>query len=178
VPKLTATFVARLPNPATGTRKHWDTEVRGFGLFAGKRSKTWYFQRDFGGQTRRVLIGRYPVISAAAALTLALDMSRGAGKAFQTGAPTLEWAMETYLGRPKLRSDAFKANVRGYLNNHLRDWMRLPLDEITRSMVVARHGQLARIPVGANHMFRALRSIWNHARRTHDLPEAPIVAIE
>jgi uncharacterized protein with NRDE domain len=67
VPKLTATFVAKLPNPATGTRKHWDTEVRGFGLFAGKRSKTWYFQRDFGGQTRRLLIGRYPVISASAA---------------------------------------------------------------------------------------------------------------
>jgi integrase len=56
--------------------------------------------------------------------------------------------------------------------------MRLPLDEITRSMVVARHGQLAQIPVGANHMFRALRSIWNHARRTHDLQEAPTVAIE
>lgn len=182
MPKLTETFVAKLPNPGTGTRKHWDTEVRGFGLFAGKRSKTWYFQRDVGGQTRRVLIGRYPVISAAAARqaaqTLALDMSRGAGKVFQTGAPILEWALETYLARPKLRSDAFKATVRGYMRNHLGDWMRLPLDEITRSMVVARHGQLAQIPVGANHMFRALRSIWNHARRTHDLPEAPTVAIE
>jgi hypothetical protein len=67
MPKLTETFVAKIPNPGAGTRKHWDTEVRGFGLFAGKRSKTWYFQRDIGGQTRRVLIGRYPVISAAAA---------------------------------------------------------------------------------------------------------------
>ena len=27
-------------------------------------------------------------------------------------------------------------------------------------------------------MFRALRSIWNHARRTADLPEPPTLAIE
>jgi integrase len=45
-------------------------------------------------------------------------------------------------------------------------------------MVVARHGQLAHIPSGANHIFRAFRSIWNHARRTSDLPEPPTLAIE
>jgi integrase len=182
MPKLTETFAAKLALPESGTRKYWDTEVKGFGLFAGKRSKTWYYQRDVGGRTRRILIGRHPVISAAAARqaaqTLALDMSRGAGKVFQTGAPTLQQAMTAYLSRPKLRSEAFKATVRSGLNNHLRDWLRLPLDEITRSMVVARHGQLAHIPSGANHIFRAFRSIWNHARRTSDLPEPPTLAIE
>jgi integrase len=182
MPKLTETFAAKLAHPDSGTRKYWDSEVKGFGLFVGKRSKTWYFQRDVGGQTRRTLIGRYPVISAAAARqaaqTLALDMSRGAGKVFQTGAPTLEQAMIAYLSRPKLRSESFKATVRSYMNNHLRDWLRLPLDEITRSMVAARHGQLTHIPSGANHIFRAFRSIWNHARRTAELPETPTLAIE
>lgn len=180
--KLTETLAAKLSHPASGTWKHWDTEVRGFGLFVGKRSKTWYYQRDVGGRTRRVLIGRYPAISAAAARqtaqTLALDMSRGAGKAFQSGAPTLEQAMKSYLARPKLRSEAFKGTVRSYVKNHLHDWLRLPLDEITRPMVVARHSQLTHIPSGANHIFRTFRSIWNHARRTSALPEAPTVAIE
>jgi len=182
MPKLTETFAAKLAHPESGTRKYWDSEVKGFGLFVGKRSKTWYFQRDVGGQTRRTLIGRYPVISAAAARqaaqTLALDMSRGAGKVFQTGAPTFERAMESYIARPKLRSEAFKNSVRGSIRVHLGDWLRLPLDEITRSMVAARHGQLEHIPSGANHMFRAFRSIWNHARRTSELPETPTLAIE
>jgi integrase len=45
-------------------------------------------------------------------------------------------------------------------------------------MVVARHAELRAIPSGANHLLRQLRSIWNHARRTHDLPESPTLAIE
>ena len=158
------------------------TEIKGLGLFIGKKAKTWYFQRDVGGQTRRVLIGRYPVISSAAARqaarSLALDMSRGVGKIYQAEAPTLEVAIEAYLARPKLRSDRGKQNLQGQLHKHLRDWLRLPLDQITKSMVVARHAELHAIPSGANHALRQLRSIWNHARRTHDLPEAPTLAIE
>ena len=37
-------------------------------LFVGKGSKTWYFQKDVAGHTRRVLIGRFPLISAQTAL--------------------------------------------------------------------------------------------------------------
>ena len=48
MPKLTETFAAKLPYSADGTRKYWDTEVKGFGLWAGKRSKTWYYQPDVG----------------------------------------------------------------------------------------------------------------------------------
>ena len=102
--KLTETFAREAPHSASGTRKHWVSEIKGLGFFVGKTAKAWYFQRDVDGQTRRVLIGRYPVISAAAARqaaqSLAVDMSRGVGKIYQTGAPTLEAAIETYLARP------------------------------------------------------------------------------
>ena len=151
-------------------------------LFVGKRSKTWYFQKDVGGQTKRVLIGRYPVISTQAArqtaMELALEMGRGAGKVAQIGAPTLAAAMEIYLARPKLRSDSYRLGVRAYMENQLKDWLRLPLDEISKSMVVRRHQQLANFPSTANHALRYFRSIYNHARRTHDLPECPTMAIE
>ncbi len=134
MPKLTETYAGKIPNPVSGTKKYWDSEIKGLGLFVGKRTKTWYFQKDIGGRTRRVLIGRFPIIAAAAARqaaqSLALDMSRGAGKVFQTGAPTLERAMEAYLARPKLRSETGKHVVRQQLHKHLGDWMRLPLDEL------------------------------------------------
>ena len=182
MPKLTETFARKVPQTKTGTDKHWDSEVKGLVLFVGKRSKTWYFQRDVGGQTKRVLIGRFPIISAQAArqtaMGLALEWGRGAGKMIQIGAPTLQDAMEVYLARPKLRSEEYKRGVRDGLNKHCKDWLRLPLDEITKPMVVRRHQELGKHPVGANRTLRMVRSIWNHARRTYDLPESPTMAIE
>ncbi|MGR3384145.1 tyrosine-type recombinase/integrase [Roseovarius indicus] len=182
MPKLTETFARKVPQTKSGTDKHWDSEVRGLVLFVGKKSKTWYYQKDVGGQTRRVLIGRFPVISADAArqtaLGFALDWGRGAGKKTQIGAPTLAAAMEAYLARPRLRSETHKHNVRQQFDLHLKDWMRLPLDEISKSMVVERHRSMAATPSAANHTLKMFRTVWNHARRIHDLPEAPTMAIE
>ena len=140
-------------------------------LFTGKRTKAWYFQKNVGGHTKRILIGRYPTISADAArktaLGLSLEMSRGAGKQVQTGAPLLKDAIEAYLARPRLRSEVHKHGVRSQLHNKLKDWLWLPLDEISKSMVVERHRVMAKVPSAANHTFRQFRTIWNHARRTH-----------
>lgn len=182
MPKLTETFARKLPQSKTGTDKHWDGDIKGLVLFVGKRSKTWYFQKDVGGQTKRILIGRFPIISAQAArqtaLGFALEMGRGAGKVAQIGAPTLSAAMEAYLARPKLRSESHKNGTRTQLELHLKDWMRLPLDEITKAMVVRCHQDMAKTPSGANHVLRSFRTIYNHARRTYDLAECPTMAIE
>jgi integrase len=182
MPKLSETFATKLPQAKTGTDKYWDAEIKGLVLFVGKRSKTWYFQKDVGGQTKRILIGRFPTISVQAArqtaLGFALEMGRGAGKVAQIGAPTLEQAMEVYLARPKLRSDIHKNGTRQQIRLHLKDWLRLPLDEITKAMVVRRHQDMAGTPSGANHLLRNFRTIYNHARRTHDLAECPTMAIE
>lgn len=182
MPKLTETFVRNIPQSTTGTAKHWDNEIKGLVLFVGKRSKTWYFQKDIGGQTKRVLIGRFPVISAATArqtaLGFALDWGRGAGKLIQIGAPTLRDAMEAYLARPKLRSDAHKLSVRQQFELHLKEWLLLPLDEVTKQMVVVKHQSLASRPSAANHTLKYFRTVYNHARRTYDLPECPTMAIE
>jgi integrase len=182
MPKLTETFVKKLPHAKDGTDKYWDVEIKGLVLFVGKRSKTWYFQKDVGGQTKRILIGRFPIISAQAArqtaLGFALEMGRGAGKVAQIGTPTLEVAMEVYLARPKLRSENHKTGTRAQLAHHLKDWMRLPLDEISRSMVVRRHQEMSGSPSAANHVLRSFRAIYNHARRTCDLAECPTMAIE
>ena len=191
MPKLTETFARTAKFTSGGTDTHWDGEVRGFGLFVGKRSKTWYDQRDVAGRTVRKKIGRFPLIGAAAARQAAqahaLEMSPGSGKVYQQGAPTLAEAMETYLVRPKLRSEEHAKGVRRQMERHLGDWLGLPLDEITRAMVVRRHGDMAtyrragetlRRPSEANHTFRNFRSIDNHARRAYPLPETPTNAIE
>lgn len=182
MPKLTETYATKLPHSQSGTDKYWDSELKGLVLFVGKKAKTWYFQKDVGGQTRRVLIGRFPTISAQVArqtaMGLALEMSRGAGKSLQIGAPTLQDALEAYLARPKLRSESHKVTLRQQFDLHLKDWLRLPLDEITKPMVVDRHRSMAAQPSSANHTLKYFRTVWNHARRVCDLPESPTVAIE
>ena len=182
MPKLTETFARKLPYSSSGTNRHWDAEIKGLVLYVGKRSKTWYFQKDVGGQTKRALIGRYPVITAETARQSALELSlawgRGTGKHIQLSAPTLEAAMDVYLARPKLRSEAHKIGLEQQFRRHLKDWLRLPLDEISRQMVVDRHRSMAATPSSANHVFKYFRTVWNHARRVHDLPECPTVAIE
>lgn len=125
--------------------------------------KNRYFQKDIGGKTRRTLIGRFPIISAQAArqtaLELSLQMARGAGKAVQIGAPTLQASMESYLARPKLRSEAHKLSIRQLFDNHLSDWMKLRLDEISKSQVVDRHRALASAPSTANHTQKYFRTV-------------------
>jgi integrase len=182
MPKLTETFTSTLPHSKSGTQKYWDTEIKGFVLFVGKRSKTWYYQRDVGGRTQRALIGRYLVITASTArqtaLGFALEWGRGAGKVIQIGAPTLARAMDDYLARPKLRSEAHRLGLRQQFEHHLKEWLNLPLDEITKGMAVAKHRSLSSTPSAANHLLKYFRTVWNHARRTTDLPECPTMAIE
>lgn len=93
MPKLTDTFAKNAP-----TKNHWDSEIRGFGLFVGKRAKTWVFQRDIGGKTKRVRIGPYPTIPAAdvrrTANELAFQFARGAGKKAMQRVPTLRVALD------------------------------------------------------------------------------------
>jgi hypothetical protein len=80
MPKLTETFVRGLPQATSGTRKFWDSEVKGLALFVGQRAKTWYFQKDVGGQTKRILIGHNPAISAQIARQTSLGLRARMGQ--------------------------------------------------------------------------------------------------
>ncbi|MCU0827662.1 MAG: Arm DNA-binding domain-containing protein [Tabrizicola sp.] len=90
IPKLTKTIVSKLPFAKVGTQKHRDSEVKGLVLSVGKASQTVYFQKDAGGQTRRVMIGSYPSIFVSAARETTLEFMlvcvRGACKSIQIGA--------------------------------------------------------------------------------------------
>lgn len=179
--KLTETSCKGAPANA----KLWDLEVKGFALFTGKTTKTFYFQKDVHGKTTRVKIGNFPEVSAGIARGEAIQMAAehatgvAAKKLMAKRIPTVEDATTAYLARPKLRSDHNKELVKKQVHSHLKDWLKKPLDEITKDMCVKAHARIA--PNGqraANHVLKSFRSIYNHARRVHDLPECPTMAIE
>lgn len=193
--KLTETACKKAPANA----KLWDTEIKGFALFTGKTTKTFYFQKDVKGLTQRIKIGNYPLIDAfdarVAALELATDHATGvaAKKLTAKKTPTLEEALERYLARAKLRSEHNKDIVGSQIKSHLKAWLKLPLDEITRSMCVEAHDRISVERKGkdsrgrpkqiggqraANHTLKTFRSIYNHALKTFELPVCPTIAIE
>ncbi len=51
----------------------------------------------------------------------------------------MQEAMEVFVARPKLRTQNHKENIQSLFHNHFSDWLKLPLDEIDRRMVVERH---------------------------------------
>ena len=53
MPKITDTACKN----ALPDAKVWDSEIKGFALFAGKTRKTFFFQRDVNGKTVRDKIG-------------------------------------------------------------------------------------------------------------------------
>jgi hypothetical protein len=82
-------------------------------------------------------------------------------------------------GVAKLRSERNKRLIHNQMHKHLKKWLRVPLDEITKADCVKAHAAASETGgAGANHVLRSFRSIYNHARRTHDLPESPTIAIE
>ncbi|MGC3940082.1 hypothetical protein ACOTTU_19985 [Roseobacter sp. EG26] len=108
----------------------------------------------------------------------ALEWGRGAGKRIQIGAPTLQAALDAYLARPKLRTETHKTGMRQQFDLHLKDLLRLPLDQISKSMAAKRHRSITGTPSSADHVLKYFRSVWNYARRLHELPEIPKKAIE
>ena len=179
--KLTETTCKNAPPDA----KLWDTEIKGFGLFAGKTKKTFYYQKDLHGKTTRTKLGTWPETRLAdaryeAAQLVAQYASGAVAKRLRAKLiPTLDQATDDYLARPKLRSDANKKVVRAQMHQHLKAWLKVPLDEISKADCVTAHSRIASVGQrGANHVLKSFRSIYNHARRTHDLPECPTIAIE
>lgn len=144
--KLARIQLERLPLPPSGQRVYRFMDPPGPLLVVGKRSKTFAFQSDAGGTSRRVAIGRYPYLSTNAARILALDLAsqvaRGRGIA-PNPRLTVEDGMEAYLRDRKGLADKTKRYTRSLFRLYLADWLKKPLASITPRMVLDKHTAIA-----------------------------------
>ena len=125
--------VDKLDHPPKGQKLYMDEALKGFGVLVGAKTKTYVAQRDIGGRTVRVTLGRHGVITASQAKTEAGDaiglMRRGINpneqkRAAQGRSITLQEAADLYLGSKKKRA----ANTIKWFNDalrlHLKDWLK------------------------------------------------------
>ena len=154
----------------------WDDKLTGFGVRvqpSGTKSFIVNYRAGEGGRkapNKRVVIGRYGRIAPDRARRMAQDLlgrvARGedpAGeRAESRGVPTLARAFEVYMAA---NPDRAVNTVRLYQQNlrvNLSDWLKRPLDAITRqdvedrfNLITARNGWSA-----ANQTLSMLRSIY------------------
>jgi len=182
--KLTKRTIETLKTPRKGYTLHWDDEIKGFGVritVAG--AFAFIYQRRIHGHTRKFTLGRYPSITPDQARKrvqrIALEITEGKDPAAErklqrTKGITLAEAVADYLRdrdlKPRTVTDV-KRRMR-----RLGDWQSLPIKEITRDMVVARHRKIGETsPSSANCVFRYLRAVLNYAAEAYGTGNMPFL---
>jgi integrase len=190
--KLTRTEVEKLRGPDTGQKVYRFREPPGLLLVVGTRTKTFAFQSDTGGTSRRIALGRYPFMSVDTARIRALDLASqvARGRAIAPNPRlSLSAAMEAYLADRKTLAEKTKRYTRSLFDLYLTDWRDKPLASISPTMVLQKHAAIAKRikeqpryenssfsgAATADDVMRKLRVVWNHAAAMDEgLPPNPV----
>lgn len=192
--------IARLPYAENGQYKVYDTELRGFLVLVGKRTKSFMAQgefwrdgvREFSTRKKIADLGEMTSREARAkAKDVLAVIARGdrPGNATRTqsGSITLRQAWERYRDGHMIRkgrSPGTIENYRDHVDRLFVDWLDAPLARLGRQpqLVADRHDDITKKHGAyiANGAMRTLRAIYNHARRSNlDLPAAnPTLAVD
>jgi integrase len=183
--KITKRAVDSCPFPEKGQDVYFDTQMIGFGLCVGKKTKTYFAQRQVAERTVRIKIGRHGDVTAEEARSEARDIlaELAKGKTRRTGSETtltLREALEKYLeARTGLRPFTVET-YRRVIDSYLGDWSDRPLGEISPRQVMERHAQLGKEKgkPTANTAMRILRAIYNfHSALDENLPPNPVMRL-
>ncbi|THD60652.1 MAG: DUF4102 domain-containing protein [Phenylobacterium sp.] len=198
---LTDKVVLQLPLSTDGQYIVRDTELPGFFVRVGARTKTFTVQADFRTDgkrvTKKISIGssedmttREARVAARAALVKILQGEFKEPPKVEVK-PSSEITLREAWVRYKVahlerkrRSPATIAGYTDHVERLLADWLDRPLRELGEepSLVAKRHDDLtvSSGPYGANGSMRTLRAIYNHARRSvRGLPpENPVTAVD
>lgn len=192
--------LARLPYAVSGQYKVYDTELKGFLVVVGKRTKTFAAQgafwrdgvREFAARKKIGEVGDITSREARAKAkdilaTIAKGERPGEERKVRPGAVTLRKAWERYRDGHmirKVRDARTIENYRDHMERLFADWLDQPLGKLGRQpkLVADRHDKISAEngPYIANGAMRSLRAVYNHARKTNpDLPPAnPVTAID
>jgi len=191
--------IAKLPFADVSQYKVRDTELAGFLVLVGRRTKTFMAQGEFWNRGKRQFSSRVKIAEMG---ELTTQKARGAAKQVlgsiskgerpgqaqvqMSGAVTLRIAWGKYrdghMAR-KGRSERTIASYRDHVERVMVEWLDTPLAELGEEpgLVAAKHDEITKRhgPYIANGTMRTLRAVYNHARKTdRKLPDNPVAAID
>src|SRR5262245_54231275 len=167
---------------------HFDSDIGGFGVRLRKTgSKSWVFQYDFAGKTKRITLGKVSAIDPAKARAIAselhakvrLGQDPAAVKAESKArdAETFGAAVKPYLQwqRARVRPSTLRHLERHLLVN-LAPLHALPINKLDRRAIAAQLARMTGSPVQANRTRSTLTSFLNWAMREGLLDSNPALA--
>jgi len=198
---LTDQIVNRLPFATAGQYKVRDTELVGFMVVVGKRSRTFMVQGEFWRDGVREFSARVKVGEVGDASTR--DARRKAKEELgkiakgqrpgetpqaraRSGEVTLREAWERYKEAHLIRKGRGERTIEGYqdhMDSLFADWLDKPLANLGRTpkLVSDRHDKITKEngPYRANGAMRTLRAVYNHAKKSNpNLPGNPVGAVD
>lgn len=185
--KLTKRYVDSLPY-SDKTEYHQDTELLGFAVCIGKKTKRYMVNKRINNKLHRINISDTNLMTVTEAREEAIrimsavmqgedpNAKRKASEAKDASIPTLEECYTYFKAHKTLTSQTLKSYDRQMLTL-LEDWLDLPINDINKSMIVSRHQKLTKASKAqANATMRVLRSVWNYCRQSFlDDNEEPII---
>jgi integrase len=186
--KISKAAVDRLPFAEQGKQvDHFDTELKGFGCRVSATAKTYFVLKRLNGRLTRVTLGRHGIktadqarkdaIDALSDLGKGIDVNREKARAREKGITVAEVLERYFIARQELKPRTV-ATYRDLFRLYLSDWMRQPIENITKQMVAKRHLEVAKKAgkAAANNVMRTLRAVYNFANELLDdsLPINPV----
>ena len=171
--KFTIKRLRELPAPQNGRETYHDTQQPGLQLrVTPAGTKSFSVRKKINGKTVRTTLGTFPLMAIDQARTEAAkaiaNMVVGqnpneAKRARRLKGITLGQCRDDYWkARPRAKNTIKAYNLS--VDVYLKDWRDIPLRDITRNMVAARHRKIAKTePVAANNVMRHLRAFVNFA---------------
>ncbi len=197
---ITDKALAKLPFASAGQYRINDTELKGFVVVVGKRTKTFAAQGSFWRDGLREFAARKKIGEAGdmtsrdargKAKEILAKIARGERPdeeaSIKRGAISLRTAWERYRDghmTRKGRSEGTIENYRDHMDRLFADWLDKPLARLGRqpNLVAERHEKITSEhgPYIANGAMRSLRAVYNHACKTNlDLPRVnPVTAVD
>lgn len=178
--KLTKRFVDACKYTQKGQTIYTDSELPGFGLIVGRKTKTYFAQKEVNGRTVRHKIGTHGVFNPEQARNDAREklirMSRGENlnqtkREAAIKGITLEQAIDAYEKSRNRISCSTTYKFKRCREAWLTSWLKLSMVTITKEMVVSRHKALTEEYGGAtaNQAMYMLRAVYNYALVLYDI---------
>jgi integrase len=186
---LTKRTIEAIPLTELGQILYRDSELTGFGIRVGSKSKVFFVEGQVNRRTVRVTIGKYGPLTPEIARRLALkslsDMAQGRDpnadkRRNELRQVSLRAAFQRFFAaKPSLSPRTVESYTRT-VNLYLLDWAERPVQEISRSMILAKHRELSdkRGALTANAVMRHLRSVYNFTAASQaDFPPNPVTIL-
>lgn len=169
-----------------------DSELKGFGLSVSSRSKSYFVECRVNGLKRRATVGRADLMTLEEARLKGRKLLSEMASGFDPHAEkrnekvasvTLLEVLEEYLAVRTLKPSTVEV-YRRVIKKSLKEWLNLPVTEITKNMVEDRHRQLASGTkhghpgrAYSNFCFKTLQTLLNYAAEKYEINGEPIIAV-